>query len=262
MSDDARREYWVVIPAYNERETVHDVAVRSLQQIGAVLVVDDGSTDGTSAAVEALSITLLRNPQNSGKAASLWRGFTHALDEGASGVITLDSDSQHAPEEIPKFLAAARAFPEHLIIGTRGRKQRRAKLSRYLANCVADFWVSWASGAPFNDSQSGFRLYPASLLRRVSINHGKSRSFVFESEILIEATHLGYRSIALPIDMLPRGGTRRSHFRPVLDVVHITLMVAWKLISKGMFPAGLYRSLFTQPFRSEPVNPAKPQTRV
>jgi hypothetical protein len=114
---------------------------------------------------------------------------------------------------------------------------------------VADFWVSWASGAPFSDSQSGFRLYPASLLRRVSIKHGKARSFVFESEILIEATRLGYQSIALPIEVLPRGGTGRSHFRPILDVVRIVLMVAGKLISKGMFPAGLYRSLFTQPFR-------------
>jgi glycosyltransferase involved in cell wall biosynthesis len=256
MNDGARFEHWVVISAYNERETIRDVTVGALQQIGKVLVVDDGSTDGTSAALDGLSITLLHNVQNSGKAASLWRGFTHALDEGAASVVTLDADGQHAPEEILKFVSAARSFPEHLIIGTRRRKQRRARLSRYLANCVADFWVSWASGAPFSDSQSGFRLYPASLLRRVDINHGKPRSFVFESEILIEATRLGYRSIAVPIDMLPRGGTRRSHFRPILDVVRITQMVAWKLISKAMFPTGLYRSLFTQPLRSQPDLPS------
>jgi glycosyltransferase involved in cell wall biosynthesis len=255
MSDGARLRYWVVIPVYNERDTIHDVAVRALQQIDSVLVVDDGSNDGTSAAIEALSITLFRNAQNGGKGASLWRGFMHALDEGASGVITLDADGQHAPEEIPKFLAAAAAFPEHLIIGTRERKQRRTKLLRYGANCVADFWVSWASGAPFSDTQSGFRLYPASLLRRISINHEKTHSFVFESEILIEATRLEYRSIELPIDMLPRGGSRCSHFRPILDVLRIALMVAWKLISRGMFPAGLYRSLFTEPLRCAPEIP-------
>jgi glycosyltransferase involved in cell wall biosynthesis len=255
MSDWVGLNYWVVIPAYNEQETIRDVALRALQQTSQVVVVDDGSTDGTSAAVEALSITLLRNAANSGKAASLWRGFTHALEHGACGVITLDGDGQHAPEEIPQFLRAARSFPEHLIIGARAREHRRTNLLRYLANCVADFWVSWAAGAPFSDSQSGFRLYPASLLRRLTIDHRKPRSFVFESEILIEGTRLGYRSIAVPITMLRRAGTGRSHFRPIRDIARITLMVGYKLVSKGMFPTGLYRALVTTRLRSEPNSP-------
>jgi hypothetical protein len=78
----------------------------------------------------------------------------------------------------------------------------------------------------------------------VKIKHGKVRSFVFESEILIEATRSGHRSLAVPIDALRRPGARPSYFRPVLDIARITCMVGWKLISRGMYPIGLYRSLF------------------
>jgi hypothetical protein len=131
-----------------------------------------------------------------------------------------------------------------VIIGARRRDQRRAALRRYIANCVADFWISWAAGDPFEDSQSGFRVYPASLLSRVKIKHGKARSFVFESEVLIEATRLGYRSRSVSIEGLRHPGARPSYFRPVLDVARITRMVGWKLISRGMHPIGLYRALF------------------
>jgi len=238
--------YWVVIPAYNEAATIRDVASRAIQQCKHVIVVDDGSTDGTAEALVGLPLALLRNPTNRGKAASLWRGFQQALAAGASGVVTLDGDGQHAPEDIPRLLAEAACYPDHVIIGARRRDQRRAAFWRYVANRVADFWISWAAGSSFADSQSGFRVYPASLLSRVNINHEKVRNFVFESEILIDATRSGHRSLAVPIEVLRRPGARPSYFRPVLDIARITGMVGWKLISWGMYPIGLYRSLFGQ----------------
>ena len=237
-------KYWVVIPAYNEATTIRDVASRAIRQNENVIVVDDGSTDDTAKVLVGLPVSVLRNQTNRGKAASLWRGFQQALTAGASGVVTLDGDGQHAPEDIPRLLAEAAFYPDHVIIGARRRDQRRAAFWRYSANRVADFWISWAAGYSFADSQSGFRVYPASLLSRVQIKHEKARSFVFESEILIEATRSGHRSLAVPIEALLRPGARPSYFRPVLDIVRITCMVGWKLISRGMYPIGLYRSFF------------------
>jgi len=238
--------YWLVIPAYNEAATIKEVTSRASRQIKNVIVVDDGSTDGTAEALAGLPVAVLRNPTNRGKAGSLWRGFQQALAAGASGVVTLDGDGQHTPEDIPRLLAEAAVYPDSVIIGARCREQRRRFFWRYVANRVADFWISWAAGHSFADSQSGFRVYPASLLNRVKINHGKAKSFVFESEILIEATRLGHRILAVPIEGLRRPGARPSYFRPVLDIVRITGMVGWKLMSRGMYPIGLYRALFGQ----------------
>jgi glycosyltransferase involved in cell wall biosynthesis len=238
--------YWIVIPAYNEVATIRDVASRAIRQIENVIVVDDGSTDGTAEALSGLPVAVLRNATNRGKAASLWRGFQQAMAAGASAVVTLDGDGQHAPEEIPRLLARAASSPHAVIIGARSRERRRAAFLRYLANRVADFWISWAAGHSVADSQSGFRVYPSTLLSHVKIAHGKTRSFVFESEILIEASRSGHRSLAVPIQALRHSGARASHFRPMLDIARITGMVGWKLVSRGMCPMGLYRSLLGQ----------------
>ena len=235
--------YWVVIPAYNEAETVRDVAMHARQQCANVVVVDDGSTDSTFRAVAGLDVTVLRNEENCGKAGSLSRGFEYALTHGAIGVITLDADGQHAPEEIPSFVKRSLDDPTAFLIGARRRDQRRSSPCRYIANRIADFWIGWAAGQPLEDSQSGFRLYPAGLLREVTLKHNRSRSFVFESEIVIEAARRGFQCRNLTVTVAPRSGPRPSHFRSVLDIARITRMVGWKILSKGMYLGGLYRSL-------------------
>jgi glycosyltransferase involved in cell wall biosynthesis len=235
--------YWIIIPAYNEAETVLDVAMRARQQCANVVVVDDGSADDTARALAGLDVMVLRNKDNLGKAGSLSRGFGHALAHGAVGVITLDADGQHAPEEIPLFVEAAAKDPAAFLIGARRREQRKASFARYVANRVADFWIGWAAGVPIEDSQSGFRLYPASLLREMDLKHDRTRSFVFESEIVIEAARKGCVCRNVAITVAPRSGPRPSHFRPCMDIIRITQMVAWKLLSKGMYLGGLYRSL-------------------
>ena len=240
---DLARAYWVVIPAYNEAETVRDVAMRARQQCSNVIVVDDGSRDGTARALAGLDITLIHNEENRGKAGSLWRGFQYALAHGAIGIITLDADGQHAPEDIPIFLTMSLNDPGACLIGARRRDQRKTFFWRYGANRVADFWISWAAGRRIDDTQSGFRLYPAGFLRALHVPHGKERSFVFESEVLIEAGWDGTPIDTISIDVMARTGPSPSHFRPVLDIVKITWMVGGKLLSRGMYPVGLYRAL-------------------
>ena len=232
--------YWVVIPAYNEAHTVRDVALRARQQCPHVIVVDDGSTDGTAEALAGVDVTVLRNEKNLGKAGSLCRGFQHVLAGGAAGVITLDADGQHAPEEIPLFIKQSIDDPSAFLIGARRRDQRKTSFWRYGANRVADFWIGRAAGAPIEDSQSGFRLYPATLLRVIDVPHERSRSFVFESEILIEAARRAMIIRKIPITVMPRAGPCPSHFRPLLDIVRITRMVAWKILSKGLPLSGLW----------------------
>jgi glycosyltransferase involved in cell wall biosynthesis len=235
--------YALVIPAYNEAATIREVAQKAMSYIHMVIVVDDGSTDGTTKALNRLPITVLRNPDNMGKAFSLWRGFRHALERGARAIVTLDGDGQHSPEDILRLIAQWEGAPNCLIIGDRKGNRRQDFNLRVFANRMADFWISWAAGYYIADSQSGFRVYPSRLLQLTTCRHGKAQSFVFESEILIESAKLGYRSILVPIEMGMRKASRASHFRPALDVIRITRMVAWKLLSRGMHPLGLYRSL-------------------
>jgi glycosyltransferase involved in cell wall biosynthesis len=238
----------VLIPAYNEAATIRDVATRALACGSPVVVIDDGSTDSTAGALAGLPVTLLRNASNQGKAASLWLGMQHALAEGADGVVTLDGDGQHNPEDIPRLVAAADAHAGAIVIGSRMREKTEFPRRRLLANQTANFCISWACGYRVEDSQSGFRFYPAALLRRVRLSHDRPHGFVFESEILIEAARLGVRSVPVPIAAIYRPGARASHFHAVRDVLRIGRMVAWKLLCRALYPQGLW-SAFVLPRR-------------
>ncbi|MGH8530474.1 MAG: glycosyltransferase family 2 protein [Nevskiales bacterium] len=235
----------VVIPAYNEAATIRDVVIRARAQLDCVIVVDDGSSDGTAAQLAGLDVVLLRNAQNRGKADSLWRGLQHALESGFDAVITLDGDGQHQPEDIPRVLAAARAQPGHIIIASRLQHREHAPPLRLFANRMANFWVSWAAGYFIPDSQSGFRLYPAQVLRRVRVHHARRHSFVFESEILVDAAWRGARSVPVPIKSLYFQATRSSHYKAGRDTLAIARMVAWRLFLRGLNLVGLLRVLGT-----------------
>lgn len=233
----------LVIAAYNEASSLRQVAADALAQHSWVIVVDDGSTDATAQCVADLPLTLLRLPNNQGKAQALLHGMEHALQHGATAVMTMDADGQHRAEDIPRLLEASQAHPDRLIIGSRMHDRSQFPPSRYWANRFANFWIAWAAGYPLSDSQSGFRVYPAALLRVYQGTRRKTRGFVFESEIIIEAGRRGYATLAVPIPAIYIASPRQSHFRPVLDILRITRMVAMKLLQRGLCPACLWRSL-------------------
>lgn len=233
----------IVIPAYNEEASIRDVVERCLLLSLPIIVIDDGSSDNTQAVLDGLPITLLANEQNSGKAATLWHGMQQAIEAGAEQIITLDGDGQHRPEDIPAVLEAAQQNPKNIIIAARLKDNDQAPRARLAANRFADFWISWASGQWINDTQSGFRLYPAELIAKLNPDTSKERGFVFESKVLIDAARKGFGCKMTPISSSYHANARASHFRPVADIRNIVLMVAWSLLSRGFFLQGLWRAL-------------------
>jgi glycosyltransferase involved in cell wall biosynthesis len=240
---NGKNEYILVIPAYNESATIRKVAQGALRHLGMVIVVDDGSTDGTVEKLSNLPVTLCRHPENMGKAASLWTGMQAALSLGAKGIVTMDGDGQHDPADLPRLLMAAQTHPDRLVIGSRLWNRDLIPKARYRANRFANFWIAWASGQAVEDSQSGFRVYPAQLIRVCRFELSRDRSFVFESEIIIEAARHKYLCAFLPVQTTYHENARPSHFHPVKDIVRITRMVAWRLFIRGFFLPGLWRSL-------------------
>ena len=234
---------WIAIPAYNEARTIRGLALKALALCPRLIVVDDGSTDATSGQLEGLPLTLLRQASNEGKAAALRLAFSEALRQHAACVVTLDGDGQHDPADASALLRAWRRHPDRLIVGSRLHDKANFPPARYRANRFACFWISWAAGHPIADSQSGLRVYPAAALA-IAVGGGvRGDRFMFESEILIEAADHGIRTLAVAVPGRYPPNARPSHFRPVVDIAKIVIMVATRLLKKGMFPAGLWRSL-------------------
>jgi glycosyltransferase involved in cell wall biosynthesis len=236
----------VVIPAFEEAATIGAVVAgcRALPFVAEIIVVDDGSADDTAGIAGRCGARVLRNLANQGKGASLWRGMTEAVGNGAERVATLDGDGQHRPGDLARMFAASFAWPDHIVIGSRRASGRHAPRARFVANRVADFWVSWAARHPIDDSQSGFRIYPGALLRALAERKQLARGFAFESEALIEAARLGFSTVAVDVPTIYGDALRRpSHFRPVEDIARIVMLVAGKLFRRGMDPVGLWRSL-------------------
>jgi glycosyltransferase involved in cell wall biosynthesis len=234
---------WIAIPAYQEAATIRALAQEALAQSPNVIVVDDGSTDGTAQQLDGLPVTLLVHAHNRGKEASLRTAFTHALAQDAACVIAMDGDGQHDPADAPLLLAAWRRNPRLILIGSRLHDRSQFPVARWRANRFACFWISWAAGHPIADSQSGFRAYPADVMRMALGPRVRGSRFTFESEVLIEAARHGHETLALAIPGRYPVNARASHFRPVWDITKIVLMVAGRLLRSGMAPLGLWRSL-------------------
>ena len=230
------RDIAIVIPALNEALRIRDVVEGALAQCPNVILIDDGSDDGTVERVADLPITVIRHATRMGKGAGLRDGFAEAMKRGLRGVISMDGDGQHSADDIPRLLDAANAYPEHIIIGARLRKRSRQPTYRRLANDFGDWGIAIGCGFRIADTQSGQRFYPASVCALGDI---PGEDFVYEAQLLISASReLGVRCVSVPIEsryQAAAGPTRfrKSHFRPLRDLWRITSHVVAQVWRAG-----------------------------
>lgn len=209
-----------LIPAYNEERKVAEV-VEQTHQFLPVLVVDDGSTDETARRAEAAGATVVYQQPNQGKGKALRAGFRYALAREYQAVLTLDADGQHAPDEIPKFLAAYAAEDSDLIIGA--RRFQQMPIIRRLANSVGRAVFSWAMGKRIRDNQSGYRLISRRLMEAVLDSH--QAGFEFEVEMIVICAERGFKLSWVPIRTIYAGEV--SHIDPWRHTVNF-FRIAWQ----------------------------------
>ena len=222
----------VLIPVFNEAATIGDIVERARLH-GPVLVVDDGSTDATAARAAAAGAEVVTLEARRGKGAALRRGFAEARRRGVARVVTLDGDGQHEPDEIPRLLKVATEEPAALVIGGRltGLTESPGRVipaARLAALRVAGFFIDWLSGVAVLDTQSGFRVYPASLLAAVSPRRG---GFVLETEMLLRAADRGVTIREVPVTPI-HIEDRRSRFRPARDGLAVGTYLAGRIVSR------------------------------
>jgi glycosyltransferase involved in cell wall biosynthesis len=234
----------VLIPAHNEEKTIRAVVEGALAHADHVLVVNDGSTDGTIAALAGLPVEIVDHADNRGKGRRLAEGLDHAIARGAEAVLTLDADGQHDPDDIPAFIAAARTAPGSLVMGDRFGDRAAMPAGRAFWIRVGDFFITWATGHRVRDGQCGMRLYPAELWRQTRVPEAERSHFAFETAILLRAADAGFDFTSQPIKARYHGFTHRpSHFRPVLDTFRIARTLFGFLARRGLKPRGLLTAL-------------------
>ncbi len=212
-----------IIPAHNAESSIGEVIERARLHVPRIIVVNDGSTDGTREAAESHGAELISLKRKTGKGYALRTGFALALTNGCRAVITLDADGQHDPQDIPRFLAAHDRDPGAILVGSRWAEAEKFPRQRYFSNSSAAFFISKALRQDVTDTQCGFRLYPAPVLREIPL---KTRHFQMETEVLLRAARQGVPLRSVPVkNIYFNGNGPKSNFRPVIDTFYICMVV-------------------------------------
>lgn len=213
----------VVIPTYNNQKTLADVIHDVLQYTSNVIVVNDGSTDGTADILSGISgqIHVVSYQPNGGKGYALKRGFDKAEELGFEGAITIDSDGQHFASEIERFVGYAEQYPDALLLGQRTSEGDMPAKNSF-ANKFSNFWFTVQTAYRLNDTQNGFRLYPLAAMKGL---RSVSSRYEAELEMLVRAAWKGIRIIPVPTRVYyPPEGERVTHFRPGKDFFRISVL--------------------------------------
>src|SRR5215831_11032478 len=224
----------IVVPVFDEAGTVGAV-VAAAREYGPVLVVDDGSRDGSAEIA-----------RRAGGEAIL-TGIAAARERGAAAMVTLDGDGQHRPSDLGLLLDAARARRRTIVVGGRFGDADALPPDRLNAIRLAGFFMNWACGLRLHDTQSGFRVYPIELFDEVRL---RRRGFVLETEVLVTGVARGWRVHEVPVAALARA-RQRSRFRPISDGVAIGAYVAGRVLVRWAIETGVLLAAIVKPFYGE-----------
>lgn len=211
-----------VIPAFNEAATIQQVIGGLLGKVEHILVVDDGSTDGTASLARRAGADVLEHANNRGKGHAVrsaieWiipRDFTHAL--------ILDGDMQHLPGEAPLLLEAAARTGVDLVLGERRFGRDAMPAARYHANRLGSRVLSWFVGVRFSDTQCGFRVFRVEALRGIPL---RARGYDIETEMLVKMSRRQARIATVPVTAVYAG--QRSKLRPVRDTTRTCFLAVY-----------------------------------
>ncbi|NOQ28068.1 MAG: DUF2062 domain-containing protein [Bacteroidales bacterium] len=232
------KKYCVIIPTYNNHQTIKQVIKDVLEYTDQVIVVNDGSTDTTEEILNKIDqIEIVSYPKNKGKGYALRQGFKFAWKQGYEYAITIDSDGQHFASDLPKFAEAIEENPNAIIIGNRNMEQAGIPGKSSFGNRFSNFWFRLETGIKMPDTQSGYRLYP---LKPISKMIFFTRKYEFEIEVIVRAAWKGVKVTDVPIQIYYAPiETRISHFRPFRDFSRVSILNTFLVI---------YALLIVKPF--------------
>lgn len=228
----------VIVPTYNNQGTITQVLQRLIPYTQDIIVVNDGSTDQTArllkefrqthpSAQTGTQLTVISYPDNCGKGHALRMGFRQARSMGFDYAITIDSDGQHFPEDIPLLTATLQQAVEKgctrtIVVGNRKLQQANMPKKNTFANYFSNFWFMFQTWQYLPDTQTGFRIYPLRHLHGLSLLTARYEA---ELELLVFAAWHGVQLLSTPIRVYyPPREERVSHFRPFWDFFRISVL--------------------------------------
>jgi dolichol-phosphate mannosyltransferase len=204
---------WLILPTYNEAENIEaivaaagDVLAGACDGAYKILVVDDGSPDGTGAIADRLSgereqVEVMHRSEKNGIGPAYLAGFRHALDHGAAYVMEMDSDFSHDPADLARLLAAVHAGAD-LALGSRyvpGGGVSDWGLLRRLISEGGSMYARWVLGLQVRDLTGGFKCFKREVLEAIHFDGVRSQGYAFQVELTYRAVHAGFRVVEVPI---------------------------------------------------------------
>mgnify|MGYP000039904367 CR=1 FL=1 len=215
----------VIIPTYNNQNTLKRVIDGVLEIVPkhAVIIVNDGSTDKTEEILKeyASDLVILKNDPNAGKGLALRKGFKKAFELGFENAITIDSDGQHFPSDIPLLIEKAIEHKGAVIMGSRNMQQDGVPQKSSFGNKFSNFWFKIETGISLPDTQTGFRIYP---LKPISKMHLFTKKFELEIEVIVRLAWRRVKFVPVSIQVKYDPNERVSHFRPGRDFFRISVL--------------------------------------